>query len=282
MPESFRVLLRSAADIAVIERASWWTDARLERAVVTLLMVMVAALGWIWLLRRRVDAQTTTIAEKVAREAVAEERARTACEIHDTVAQGFMALGFQLEALSAELRDASPPVRQQLDRTMKMLRHSHEEARHSLKQMRSRSEETKGLSAALRETMERGIANFTPEHFRYLEKGTPFPLPELAEHNILRIAQEAATNAAKHASARNLEVELSYEADGTRLRIADDGCGFELPPPAEVASGDHFGLQIMQERAQRIGGSLEIRSRPGAGTEVVLFLPRIAPRGRLG
>ena len=276
VPESFRVLLRSAADITVIERASWWTDARLERVIGTLLIVMVAALGWIWLLRRRVDAQTATIAEKVAREAVAEERARTACEIHDTVAQGFMALGFQLEALSSELREASPPVRQQLDRTMKMLRHSHEEARHSLKQMRGRSEETKGLSPALREAMERGIANFTPEHFRYLEKGTPFPLPELAEHNILRIAQEAAANAAKHASARNLEVELSFEADGTRVRIADDGCGFELRPTADLASGDHFGLQIMHERAQRIGASLKIRSQPGAGTEVILFLPRVA------
>jgi signal transduction histidine kinase len=239
---------------------------------------MMAALGWIWLLRRRVEAQTATIAEKVAREAVAEERARTACEIHDTVAQGFMALGFQLEALSAELRDASPPVRQQLDRTMKMLRYSHEEARHSLKQMRERSPEAKGLSAALRETVERGIAHFTPERFRYHESGTPFPLPELAEHNILRIVQEAATNAAKHASAINLEVELNHEPEGTRLRIADDGCGFEPRKAADLSSGDHFGLQIMHERAQRIGASLQIRSQPGAGTEIVLFLPRIARR----
>jgi signal transduction histidine kinase len=276
VPESFRVLLRSMADIEVIEHASWWTDARLARTIATLLLVMVAALGWIWLLRRRVEAQTATIAEKVAREAVAEERARTACEIHDTVAQGFMALGFQLEALSSELRDAGPPVRQQLERTMKMLRHSHEEARHSLKQMRSQSQEAKGLSAALRETVERGIANFTPEHFRYHEKGTPFSLPELAEHNILRIAQEAATNAAKHASAGNLDVELSYEPDGTRLRIADDGCGFEQRKAADLSSGDHFGLQIMHERAQRIGASLQIRSQPGAGTEIILLLPRIA------
>ena len=276
VPESFRVLLRSAEDISVVERASWWTEARLAQIIATLLLVMVAALGWIWLLRRRVDAQTATIAEKVAREAVAEERARTACEIHDTVAQGFMALGFQLEALSAELRDAGPPVRQQLDRTMKMLRHSHEEARHSLKQMRGQSTEAKGLSKALREVMEHGIATFTPEHFRYVEKGVPFPLPELAEHNILRIAQEAAANAAKHASARNLEVELSYEPDGTRLRIADDGCGFERPEAVDLSSGDHFGLQIMHERAQRIGADLQIRSQPGAGTEVILFLPRIA------
>lgn len=184
--------------------------------------------------------------------------------------------------VSSELRDANQPVRQQLDRTMKMLRHSHEEARHSLKQMRSRSAEAKGLATALRETMERGVANFTPEHFRYLEKGTPYPLPELAEHNILRIAQEAATNAAKHASARNLEVELSYEADGIRVRIADDGCGFEQQPTAHAASGDHFGLQIMQERAQRIGASLQIHSQPSAGTEVFLFLPRIAAQRRLG
>jgi signal transduction histidine kinase len=159
---------------------------------------------------------------------------------------------------------------------MKMLRHSHEEARHSLKQMRERSPEAKGRAAALRETVERGIAHFTPERFRYREHGTPFPLPELAEHNILRIVQEAATNAAKHASASNLEVTLSYEPEGTRLRIADDGCGFEPRKTAELSSGDHFGLQIMQERAQRIGASLQIRSQTGAGTEINLFLPRNA------
>jgi len=229
---------------------------------------------WIWLLRRRVEAQTATIAEKVAREAVAEERARTACEIHDTVAQGFMALGFQLETLSAALRDSAPPVRQQLDRTMKMLRHSHEEVRHSLRQMRGQVTEPKGLAAALREAMERGIANFTLEHFRYAEHGTAYPLSSVVEHNVLRIAQEAATNAAKHASASNLEIELNYASDGVRLRIADDGCGFALPATTDAPSTEHFGLQIMRERAQRIGATIQIRSQPGHGTEISLFVPR--------
>jgi signal transduction histidine kinase len=161
---------------------------------------------------------------------------------------------------------------------MKMLRHSHEEVRHSLKQMRGQAPEAKGLSAALRETMERGIVNFTPEHFRYAEHGTAYPLSPVAEHNMLRIAQEAATNAAKHASARNLDVELCYEADGVRLRIADDGCGFTLPA-ADAPASEHFGLQIMRERAQRIGATFQVRSKPGSGAEISLFVPRV-PRQR--
>ena len=278
VPKSFRVLARSPADITVIARTSWWTQARLTRIIATLVIVMTAALIWIWLLRRRVAVQTAMIAEKVAREAVAEERARTACEIHDTVAQGFMALGFQLDALSSELRDSGPPVRRQLDRTMKMLRHSHEEVRHSLKEMRGEAPETRSLSTVLKETVERGVANFTPDHYRYVEHGTAYPLPAAAEHNLLRIAQEAATNAAKHAAARHLEVELRYEPDGVRLRIADDGRGFTVPQPAAAPSSEHFGLQIMRERAQRIGAALDVRSQPGGGTEISVFVPRVGRR----
>lgn len=279
VPSSFRVLLRSATDVDVLQRASWWTRGRLVRIVVTLLVVVLAALVWIWLLRRRVAAQTSTIAEKVAREAVADERARTACEIHDTVAQGFMALGFQLEALSAELPDPPPRVRQHLDRTMKMLRHSHEEVRHSLKHMRGQSTGAKPLGAALRESIEQGLPSLAPAELEFVEHGAPFPLPPVAEHNILRIGQEAAANAARHSGARRLVVELSHGPDRLRLRIADDGRGFAFDPARPSSAGEHFGLQIMQERARRIGARLEIRTHPGAGAEITLEVPR--PRRNL-
>ena len=273
VPTLFRVLSRSPADIAILQKPSWWTRARLAQAALLLVVVVVAAVVWIWLLRRRVESQTSLIAEKVAREAVAEERARTACEIHDTLAQGFMGLGFQLEALSSELKEPSGPARQHLDRAMKMLRHSHDDVRYSLKQLRGPAAERKPLGAALRDAVERGAPNPPPEHVDFVERGESFPLLPVTEHNMLRIGQEAATNAVKHARARKIEIELGYSPSDVRLRITDDGCGFD-PAQAGARADEHFGLHIMRERAQRIGGRLEIQSRPGEGTQVLLTVPR--------
>jgi signal transduction histidine kinase len=273
VPTLFRVLSPSMADVAILDHPSWWTRARLAQVVVTLLVAIMAAVVWIWLLRQRVGAQMSTIAEKVAREAVAEERARTACEIHDTLAQGFMALGFQLEALSGELKDPAPPVRQHLDRAMKMLRHSHDEVRYSLKQLRGPAVERKDLPAALREAVERAPQCAQPQQVHFTVRGTSFPLLPATEHNLVRIGQEAATNAVKHGGARHIAVELAYEPGGVALCVKDDGTGFE-PARPNGGGGDHFGLEIMRERAQRIGGTLDIRSRPGAGTTITLVIPR--------
>lgn len=279
VPTLFRVLSRSPGDIEVLERPSWWTRARLMQVVMTLLAVTTVALVWIWMLRRRVEAQTSTIAEKVAREAVAEERARTACEIHDTLAQGFMGLGFQLETLSGELKESTPPVRQHLDRAMKMLRHSHDEVRYSLRQLREPAGGRKPLGAALQETVERNAASCAPDRCRFAEQGKAYPLLPMTEHNILRIGQEAVTNAVKHARAETVGVELEYGATGVTLRVSDDGSGFEYPTRGPISTG-HFGLQIMRERAQRIGGSLAIQSQPGQGTRIVLTVPRIKAEKR--
>ena len=83
--------------------------------------------------------------------------------------------------------------------------------------------------------MERGAGNCQPENFRFTEHGDSFPLLPVTEHNILRIGQEAATNAVKHARARNVEVELSYAPGEVALRVKD-GRILELgPPPPEPA-----------------------------------------------
>ena len=83
---------------------------------------------------------------------------------------------------------------------------------------------------------------------------------------IYRLAQEALNNVVKHAKARNVAVELSGTADGVDLSVIDDGRGFD----ALVAPAGHFGLSIMRERAESIGATLTVDSRPGAGTRVLL------------
>jgi two-component system nitrate/nitrite sensor histidine kinase NarX len=95
--------------------------------------------------------------------------------------------------------------------------------------------------------------------------------PEVASQ-LLRIIQEAMTNVRKHAGANNLWIVFKQDYDVLSITIQDDGRGFS---PTQLAKDNqqHFGLQIMRERAQSIGGSLELDSQPGQGTQIVIRLP---------
>ena len=106
-------------------------------------------------------------------------------------------------------------------------------------------------------------------------------LPEDVEQNVLRIAQEAVTNALKHATARTVWVDLYLDPQTLQLAIRDDGRGFD-PSGVFVLLGGHFGLLGMRERAERLGGNLEVSSEPGAGTEVRVSVPLSSQNGRKG
>ena len=102
--------------------------------------------------------------------------------------------------------------------------------------------------------------------------GDVFDLPPQVENHLLRVALEAVTNAVKHAGATRIDVEFSFSPDRVELKVSDDGRGFDaerLPPP----SSGHFGLFGMRERAEKLGGQLAIRSRPGEGSAIHLVAP---------
>lgn len=129
------------------------------------------------------------------------------------------------------------------------------------------------LDSAIRAALERFIAQGgVPAEFQTHGAGAPFDSE--VETQILYIVQEALSNVRKHARAARVKVELWRDREGLRLELADDGVGFEQPPTARQAAGEHIGLSIMGERAARIGGRLEIRSRRGEGTRVALTLQR--------
>jgi signal transduction histidine kinase len=98
--------------------------------------------------------------------------------------------------------------------------------------------------------------------------GTYRPLPPQIEEEVLRIAQEAMTNVLRHAAASAVTVDLHYSSESLRLRIVDDGRGFEVS--AVPADGGHFGLKGMQERAAMIAGRVQIESLTGKGTSVTI------------
>jgi signal transduction histidine kinase/ligand-binding sensor domain-containing protein len=202
---------------------------------------------------------------------VLEERGRLAREIHDTLAQGFVGVSSQLDAVALTLNGHVDLARKHLDLARKMVRHSLTEARRSVMDLRASALEGHDLPAALSEAAPQWTAG-SAVHIRVDVEGESRPLPEETEQHLLRIAQEAVTNAVKHAHASQVRIHLAMAGRNLSLRVADNGQGFEQDE-AFSELGGHFGLLGMRERAERLGGELQLRSQPGRGTEVHVTVP---------
>jgi signal transduction histidine kinase len=267
-PEAFQLLLRSSDDVTVIRTPPWWTLSRLLWMLGIMSVVLVAGFAWVFALDRKVRQQTTIIQQKLRREAVLEERTRIAREFHDTLEQELAAITIQLETVAAQFDDAPQIARQMLELARNMTRRSLFEARRSVWDLRSHLLENSNLPTALSEVAKMMAAS-KQIPISVETSGLQRKLPLQMENNLLRIAQEALANALKHAHASRIEVALTYGPDKVRLRVHDDGIGFETGKSADVYGG-HFGLLDMSERAEKIGGSLSLLSEPGQGTELIV------------
>ena len=202
---------------------------------------------------------------------VLEERARLAREIHDTLAQGFVGISSQLDAVAMCMPEESTPARSYLDMARRMARHSLTEARRSVMDLRASALEGQDLAAAIESGTRLWMAGSGVE-LAVEVMGPGAKLPEEMEQHLLRIAQEAVTNALKHAGASRIDVRLQLEARRIHLRIRDNGRGFDQQDVFSSRAG-HFGVIGMRERAERLGGELLLASNPGEGTEVQVTVP---------
>jgi ligand-binding sensor domain-containing protein/signal transduction histidine kinase len=203
--------------------------------------------------------------------AVLAERTRIAREIHDTLAQGFAGISVQLELVARLLERAPATAKTHLDQARELVRDSLAEARRSVWDLRSPSLEDSDLPAALAETAKRLVAG-TPVQAHVEVHGTYRPLSRDTEAHLLRIGQEALTNALKHAGATELNLQLEFAAQHLRFRVRDNGRGFDATVPPGSRNG-HFGLVGIHERAEQLGGQVEIKSRPNEGTEISIEVP---------
>ena len=267
--DGFRIQLRDAADLTILRRAPWWTLHRLLWALGIVGTLSVASLAWIALLRRHVEAQTKTIAEQIQKTAVKDERQRVARELHDTIEQELAGLSIQLGNARQRLARAPEQADTALDLAQRMLRHCREEARTSIRDLRSVALDQRGLDGALREFLP-PLAEECGAQFTLDVQGESRSLPGSAAIHILRIAQEAVANAARHAKPHNISLRLAYTADTLTLELRDDGLGFDTSAPAPRG---HFGVLGIRERANKIHATLTIESRPGAGTTVHVTIP---------
>lgn len=205
-----------------------------------------------------------------AREAgVLQERQRMAREIHDTVAQGLTAILHQLEAADDTIGDA-PATRARLATIRTLARDSLAEARRSVQALRPAPLDDAQLAAALHDIATKwSRTSGVPAAVSVT--GDPRPLHAEVEVTLLRVAQEALANVAKHASAGRVGLTLSYMEDVVALDIRDDGAGF-MPDTADAGG---FGLIAMRQRVNRLAGQFAVEAAPGQGTGISATIPAI-------
>jgi signal transduction histidine kinase len=203
--------------------------------------------------------------------AVLAERNRLGREIHDGLAQAFTGILMQLNA-AEEVCEASP-IASVMKRVRDIAREGLHEARRSVLALRPDEQPRPGgLELALRQLAERStVVGRIASSFH---GGGATGLPPEHEHALLRIAQEAVINAARHGQPRNIEIHLNSRDDDVQMCIRDDGRGMREVPEQYAQQG--FGLSNMRERAEDLGGQWQIESEPGAGTRVSVSIPRSA------
>jgi predicted ATPase/signal transduction histidine kinase/GAF domain-containing protein/tRNA A-37 threonylcarbamoyl transferase component Bud32 len=204
---------------------------------------------------------------------ILEERNRMAREIHDTLAQAFTGILLHVGSITQMLADDSGSAHIYLERLEKideLARTGLAEARRSVVALRPQLLEESTLRSALHRLVTQ-MRSTTKTTLIYESKGVVYSLPTEVENHLLRIGQEALTNAIKYAKASKILVELVYQDAQCLLRVKDDGQGFGV---GSISSPGGFGLLGMSERAERIGAHLAIQSQPGQGTEIIVIVNR--------
>jgi signal transduction histidine kinase len=267
---SFALLLRSADDVDLLAGPPWWTPLRLaETASLILLLGICAqylygrAMQWRW-------------------RAIVEERERLAHELHDTLAQSFAGVAFQLQGIRNGLArpDAAGIERanQQLDAACEVVRQTHEEASLSIAMLREEWPAGREIGEALEQCAAGIVAGGQirivrlrgeeSEGVRTAPANVPGHIPVRVADALFHIGREAVVNAVRHARPGRITLSVEYRPTAITMTVEDDGRGFHA---AEETAG--FGLRGMKKRARGIGAELSIGSLPGQGTRVRVVAP---------
>ena len=231
--------------------ATWWF-----RSILSLMIVAFAFGAY----RSRINRLNLRFEDRLA------ERTRIAQELHDTLIQDMVAVGLQLDVIDDQIGSERHPSKPTLDFVRNRVRQAISRGRHTMLELRSSTATTNDLIESWsRSAME--LRTVELPRFQIFAQGERRPLHSSIRYELDYIGREAITNAFRHARANLIEVGLLYSGRVLQLVVRDDGCGM-LPDLISKGRPEHFGLRGMRERAERAGGRLTVRSRPGGGTEV--------------
>jgi len=247
----FVLLLRSNEDLEMIAGPPWWNPGHV--IALCLAALLLALIGVV--LHHRV--------ENWRLHAILEERGRLAHEMHDTLAQSFAGIGFQLQAIRNSLPTELTELQQQLELASNLVRHSHEEARRSIASLRTEKLESRDILLVLQISAQRMVEGGSVQVIAE-RQGDSRPLPLRTADSLFRIGQEAIANAVRHAAPTEIRIRLTWLENAVRLEVEDNGTGF--------VTGNHllgFGIRGMRRRAQSASAVLRIDSAPQRGTRVI-------------
>jgi PAS domain S-box-containing protein len=212
----------------------------------------------------------TRLAKSARQTAVLEERNHLAGEIHDSLAQFFTGISMQLGVAKEVIKTEDDEALTCVDRASELAQYGLAEARRSAFSLRSTVTEESGLIEALQKLVERSnIPGSLRCNFR--SDGVPEErLPPAAQQGLLRITQEAISNAVRHAKPTVISVDVRWEAPHFVLEVTDNGSGIANP---QLAIRGGFGLSNMRARAEKLGAQLDIRTEVSRGTSIVVVLP---------
>jgi signal transduction histidine kinase/ligand-binding sensor domain-containing protein len=235
-----------------------------------LIVFGAALLGLFWAfyrsrLRRAADTLRARLEERHS------ERERIARELHDTLLQGVQGLMLHFQAAAESLAE-DQPVRQRMERALDRADQVLAEGRERVRNLRRRSLAVADLATAF-EALEEELEHDPAIAFTVSVRGRPHDLRPLVRDEAYCIGREAIANAFGHARAAQVSVRIRYTPQRFVLSIADDGCGIAAEYLGPGGRPDHWGLSGMHERAQKLGGELNIRSAPAQGSEIRLSLP---------
>jgi signal transduction histidine kinase/ligand-binding sensor domain-containing protein len=199
-----------------------------------------------------------------------EERGRIARELHDTLLQGTQGLILEVAA-ATKLVPVNAPAHQLLDRALDRADEVMAEGRDRIQDLRASEDLNTELAQALAETAGQLATNHVPGCVVTLD-GSPRPLNQRVRVESYRITREAIVNAIRHAQATTIEIQVIYGNESLQVRVRDDGIGLDAAVAGQREKEGHYGVRGMHERAQKLGATLEIWSRPGSGTEVALTI----------
>lgn len=212
------------------------------------------------------------VAERELRSlAITEERTRIAREIHDTLAQHFMGILMHLRAMQGSKDPATAEMHR--SQAEALAQEGLEEARRSVWNLRPERLERRGLAGAILDEAER-ISKRAGLQVDVDVSGDVDALPAAVAAGLLRIAQESLHNTLRHAKAKQARVRLTVTGGRAELEVRDDGIGFDPTAPRATTPRSGFGLNGMRERAHMLGGELIVDSAPGAGTRIVVRIPK--------
>jgi signal transduction histidine kinase/ligand-binding sensor domain-containing protein len=239
--------------------------------------MVVAVLALVWAMHKFRVRQLAHRFDDRLQERV-NERTRIARELHDTLLQSFHGVMFRFQAAANVLPERPLDAKHRLETALKQGSHAIREGREAVQGLRDSTVITNDLAVALRalgEELAASEGNGADGRTATVDvaiQGTLQAIRPIIRDDIYRIGSEALRNAFRHARAGRIEVEIRYGARQFQLRVRDDGQGIDAGTPDAHRTG-HFGLSGMRERAEHIGGQVEVWSKAGMGTEVALTIP---------